>query len=258
MPRYKLGKLPPKKNSKTLDFAKYLLPNAPPPPPEKTYWEYKIPPDTIGMYDNDQIGDCTCAEVAHHLMLVTAHTGKVVIPEVADVVAMYSAICGYDPSQTQPDGSNPTDTGCAITDVLNYWQLTGLAGHKILGWAAVDYTNLLRRSQGVYIFAGCSVGVQLPAIAQTQFSNGQTWDVVADDGGIDGGHNILESGYGDRGRNYETWGQGDQKGTNAWDAKYADESYIVITSDWVNNATGLAPNQLNMDALQADLKLIAA
>jgi hypothetical protein len=249
---YKLGKLAPRKNPKTLKLSKYLLATAPPAPPEKTYWEYLIPPATIGMYGNDTIGDCTCAAVAHMVMLFTAHTGKMFAPEVADVIAMYSAISGYDPAT----GAN--DNGCAITDVLNYWQTTGLSGHKILGWASIAPTNRVQRQQGVYIFGACNIGVQLPALAQTQFSDDETWDVAENDGGIEGGHCIVQTGYGAEGINVQTWGKGDQKATNAWDTMYTDESYVVITQDWVNEATGLAPNALNMDALVADLKAMGA
>lgn len=248
---YKLGKLSPKYNPKTLRFSAYLKAPVLPAPPEKNYWEYKIPPDTIGMFLNDQIGDCTCAEVAHHLMLMTAHTGSVVVPTDAEVLAMYSAISGYDPAT----GAN--DNGCAITDVLNYWQTTGLAGHKIDGWASIDPTNAAYRKLGVYLFGGASVGVQLPAAAQTQFSAGETWEPTDDDS-IEGGHCILQSGYGSEGDNYETWGKGDQKATNEWSAQFVDEAYVVLTKDWIDVVSDMAPNAMNYAQLQADLAAIKA
>jgi hypothetical protein len=256
--RLKLGKLSPKANPKTLLFSKYLKATAPPPPPSKVFREYKIPSDAWGMFANDTVGDCTCADVAHEIMLFTAHTGNLVTPEISDVLAMYSAITGYDPKQTDALGNNPTDTGAAITDVLNYWQTTGLAGHKILGWAQIDHTNLLHRKQGIYIFGANDVGVQLPTIAQDQFGADETWDVVSDDGGIEGGHCITEIGYGTLGSDFVTWGKGDQKATTAWSNKYVDEAYVVITQDWLNEASGLAPNSLDLDALNADLQALRA
>jgi hypothetical protein len=250
--RFKLGKNDPKFHEKTLSMSRILLPDALPPSPEKTYWEYKIPPNTIGMFANDNIGDCVVAAIAHFIMLVTAHTGKIVIPEVAEVVAMYSALSGYDPRT----GAN--DNGVAITDALNYMQTVGLAGLKILGWAQLDHTNILRRHQGIHIFGANLVGVQLPAIAQEQFGKRLNWEDVLADGGIEGGHCTLESGYGSEGSNHETWGKGDQKASTAWNAKYMDEAYVVITQDWINEATGLAPNMLDMDRLRADLELVRA
>jgi hypothetical protein len=253
---YKLGKLAPKFHPKTLSFAKFLKADAPPPPPERTFWEYRIPPSTIGMYGNDTVGDCTCAEVAHHLMLLTAHTGKMFTPDPAEVLKMYSAISGYDPSQTDAQGNNPTDTGCAITDVMAYMVNTGLEGHKYEAWASIDPKNLTARNQGVYLFGGVNIGVQLPFKAQTQFSAGGTWTPVDGDT-VEGGHCILESGYGANGRNFETWGKGDQKALNAWDALYTDEAYIPLTKDWIDIAHDMSPSSLNyaeLSAVLAELK----
>src|ERR1700727_2323390 len=105
----KLGKLAPKRNRKTLSFVAYLKTPVLPAPPEKNFWEYKVPPATIGMYGNDTVGDCTIAEVSHDLILKTAHTGTPFFPDPDEVLKMYSAISGYDPSQTDDQGNNPTD-----------------------------------------------------------------------------------------------------------------------------------------------------
>lgn len=255
--RYKLGKLAPKRNKKTLSFAKFMRVPVLPAPPEKNYWEYKINPATIGMYGNDQVGDCTCAEVAHHLMLMTAHTGTMFTPDPAEVIKMYSAISGYDPTQTDSNGNNPTDTGCAITDVMAYMVTTGLQGHKYDGWASIDPSNQAHRQLAVYLFGGTNVGVQLPQSAQDQFSAGETWEPGGDDT-IEGGHCILQSGYGAEGVNFETWGKGDQKATNAWDSQFVDECYVPLSKDWVNVATELAPSAMNYAALQTILSEIKA
>jgi hypothetical protein len=252
---YRLGKLPVKFHPKTLSFSKFLLADAPP-PPARVFREYRIADNNWGLYHNDTVGCCTCAAVAHMLMLVTAHTGKMFVPDPADVIAMYSAITGYDPSQTDAQGNNPTDTGAAITDVLAYWQTTGLASHRILGWATLDPHNTQHREQAIYMFGANDIGVQLPAVAQQQFSDGEAWDVVADDGGIEGGHSVVEMGYGADGTDVCTWGNGQQKVTSAWNAKYQDESYTVITQDWIDQADGLAPNGMDLAALQAALNEI--
>src|SRR5580698_5360811 len=150
----KFGKLAPKKNSKTLLLSKYLtttLPATLPPAPEKVWREYKVPPSLWGMLGNDTIGDCTCAAIAHFLMLVTAHTGTMVTPSVSDVLSVYSAVSGYDPAT----GAN--DNGAAITDVLEYWRTTGISGHKILAWAAIDPTNIPEVKQGIWLFGGVDI-----------------------------------------------------------------------------------------------------
>src|SRR5580700_2315061 len=125
----KLGKLPPKFNRRTLLLQNYLPTGVLPSAPAKLWREYKVPPAGWGMLGNDKVGDCTCAAIAHMVMLMTAHTGTMVSPSLDETLAVYTAVTGYDPSQTQPDGSNPTDQGAAITDILAYWQNVGIAGH---------------------------------------------------------------------------------------------------------------------------------
>ena len=257
---FKLGKLPPKKNPRTLLLSKYLLPQAPgglPTAPPKSYWEYKIPAGAWEMFGNDTIGDCTCAAIAHMLMCVTAHTGKIVVPTLADVLAVYSAVTGYDPAQQQPDGSNPTDQGAAITDILAYWRDTGIAGHKILGSAAIDVGNRAHVEQGNYIFGGVDIGFNVPQSAMDQVDAREPWDVVPDDGGIVGGHSVPIFGYGSQGATCITWAALQQMGWPFFQ-KYCDEGYVVVTRNWLNAASGLAPNALDLDALTADLKIIGA
>ena len=252
---YRFGKLAPKTHPKTLLFDHYLTDDARdgllPAIPARVYREYKVPENGWGMYGNDVCGDCTCAAKAHIIMLCTAHTGTLFIPDPAEVLKMYSAISGYDPAT----GAN--DNGCAMTDVLNYMQTAGLQGHKILAWAAIDQSNALRLRQGVYIFGAVDTGFNVPASAMQQFQDGQPWTVVADDGGIEGGHDVPYFGDGANGYSCLTWAK-NQKLSNGFETAYTDEAYVPIFQDWLDNADGLAPNMLNLDALTADLKLITS
>jgi hypothetical protein len=243
-----LGKTPPKFNKRTLRLGNYLIPDAPPIPPTKTYWEYKVPAWT--MAKNDTVGDCTCAAIAHMVMLWTAHAGAMVTPSDTDVLAVYSAVTGYDPAT----GLN--DNGAAITDVLEYWRTTGIAGHKIDGWASIDNTNQRTVKQAIYLFGGIDIGVNLPNSAMDQTNAKAAWTVLPDDGGIDGGHSIPLFGYGADGTTAVTWGQL-QPMTWDWFAKYADESYAVVSKDWLD-ANGDAPNHLDIAALVADLAALKA
>lgn len=228
-----------------------------PPAPEKVYREYKIPGDAWQMFGNDTIGDCTCACIAHILMLVTAHTGKIVIPTLQDVISTYTAASGYDPKQTDANGNNPTDVGADLPTVLNIWRDTGIAGHKIVQWADIDPTNMENQKHAIHIFAATDDAVQLPNSAMDQFNAGQSFDVLADDGGIDGGHSIPRFGYGADGAKCLTW-EKVWGGSWAWWMKYLQESCVVITRDWLSNADGLTPSGFDLDTLVADLKAIAA
>jgi hypothetical protein len=251
---FKFGKTPPKKNKRTLKLSKYLLGGLPT-PPGKLWREYRVPPAGWNMLGNDTVGDCTAAAIAHMVMLFTAHTGTMVSPTLEQTLAVYSAVTGYDPSQTQPDGTNPTDNGAAITDILAYWQSTGIAGHKILGWASIALdAESIRRA--MYLFGAVDIGFNVPAYAMQQFQAGEAWDWDPNgDATIEGGHSVPLFGFGSAGFDCTTWGA-NQKMTNEFFSSFSDEAYCVITSDWIDSATGLAPNMLNLASLQSDLAAV--
>jgi hypothetical protein len=246
--RFKLGKLAPKGNYRALKLRNYLHSAAPVIPAAKA-WDaaFKAWP----MDGNDTISDCTTAAMAHMVMLWTAYTGTMVRPTLAQVIAVYSAITGYDPTQTDPNGNNPTDTGAALTDVLEYWRTKGIAGHKIDGYAQVDPTNLKEVKQAIYLFGGVDTGVQLPQSAEDQTQNGQPWTVVAQDGGILGGHSVPAFDYTAAGGTVATWGQRQDFTWNWW-LKYVDECYVPLSLDWLYK-TGVSPSFLNLAALRTDL-----
>ena len=243
----KTGKLAPKPNPRTLKLARYLTGQLPL-SVAKVYREYKTPDAAKQMFGNDTIGDCTCAGIANLLILWTCHTGQVVIPTRDQVIAMYSAITGYD-------GTDATDNGAAMTDVLQYMQTTGLAGHKILAWAQIDHTNPEHRRLGVQLFGATYVGVQLPISAQDQFSNNEPWHSVPGDF-VEGGHAIIHPGYGSEGGDYVTWAKWDQKAATEWEEAWIDEEYVVITEDWLDKVTKKTPGGLDLATLQADLALL--
>jgi hypothetical protein len=243
----KLGKLAPKLNPRTLMFSRYADSSVPI-PPKKVWREFKV--HKWGMLGNDVAGDCTCAAIAHMLMLVSAHTGKMVTPTLDDVFGAYSAISGYD----RKTGAN--DNGAAITDVLDYWRTTGIAGHKILGWAKIAHSDIQAVKQAIWLFGGVNLGVQLPQSAEKQFAAGKPWEMIYENGDILGGHSIPNFGYGSDGTNCITWGKR-QEMSWEWFAKYADEAYCVITSDWIDKATKKTPSGFDLATLQKDLKALA-
>lgn len=247
---FKLGRLAYKPHPKTLRLSKYIKSGALPDPPVLRAWEYKVPADQWGMFGNDRYGDCTCAALAHLLMAWTSQVGTLVVPKDDDVVSLYSSVAGFNPKT----GAN--DNGAAMTDVLSYVQQNGFAGRKILGWAALDISNLNHFEIGLDLFGGVYSGVNLPRSAMEQFSAGKHWEVLANDGGIEGGHAIPFLGYGRLGETCVTWAKL-QPCSRAWGAKYIEESYVIISEDWFD-ATGKTPGQIDKDALWADLKLLAA
>jgi hypothetical protein len=79
------------------------------------------------------------------------------------------------------------------------------------------------------------------------------WDVVADDGGIDGGHCVFVAGYDAGTFTFISWGQV-FKMTRAFWQKYVDEAHALLLATWVKN--NMTPSGFNLAQLQADLAAI--
>jgi hypothetical protein len=153
--KLKLGKGVARHDPRTLLLASYITTALSPPPAN---WDLTSKVGTSwGMMDNDQIGDCTCAAAGHLIMEWTASAGKkMATPTDKQIVAAYSAITGYNPVT----GAN--DNGANEVDVLNFWRQTGIAGHKIGAYVALEPANHNHVIDSVYVFEGCYIGVQCP------------------------------------------------------------------------------------------------
>ncbi|SRR6266851_5597180 len=243
---FRLGKREPKIDSRTLQFADYLGAQ-PPPAPVSENWGTKV--SAWGMLGNDTIGDCTTAASGHMIEAWTSDVGpEFLVPESA-VITAYSAVSGYDPVT----GAN--DNGAYCLDVLNYWRKTGIAGHKILAYAALKPGHQFHVEAGVYLFGSAYLGLEMPISAQSQV--GGVWDVPA--GGLTGdgtpgswgGHAVPAVAYGPSGVTVVTWGAL-QHMTWAFLAAYCSEAYAVLSADFLN-ASKISASGFNLVALKADL-----
>lgn len=246
-----LGKLAPKKHPSTLKFGKYVTVHLPS-PASKVFREYKVPESAKQMFGNDRWGCCVWAMAANALILTSVHTGKMIVPTLDEVLAGYTAVTGFD----RETGAN--DNGTAMTDAFEYLRTVGIAGHKILAWAQIDHRNLIHRKIGVDLFGMTLVGVQLPQNAQEQFAAGKSWEVSKKHGNILGGHAILHPGYGREGDDYWSWAKPDQKASAAWSKRFIDEEYVLITEDWIDQATHRTPGGLDLPMLLKDLEAMRA
>jgi hypothetical protein len=164
------------------------------------------------------------------------------------VLKAYEAVSGYTPGR--PD----TDQGAVMQDVLDYWRKTGIGGHRILAFAEVDVHNAAEIEMALYLFGHVYVGLNVPQSAEDQFGNGVPWDVVADDGGIRGGH-AVDLGYwnanmpGKTKLAVVTWGAR-QEMTAAFWSKYVEEAWVVADADWIG-AAGSSPAGLDVATLNA-------
>lgn len=246
---YKLGKLPPRRDPRTLRFARYVLPSALPPLPQWVRWSQSAR-DPWGMMLNDRIGDCTCASAGHAIQTWTAnHGAEVTLPDAA-ILAAYQAVSGYDPVT----GAN--DNGAVELDVLNYWRNTGVAGHKIGAFVSLNPQDHREVQEAIYLFGGVYIGVALPLAAQGQslwraphyhFDFGHpAWRP-----GSWGGHAVFCVDYDQQYVTCVTWGEL-VKMEWGFFTTYVEEAYGIVSSEWVNDATK-APNGFDIAALTADL-----
>jgi len=247
--KLKLGKQVARHDPRTLLLAAYLSPALPAPPASFDASE-KV--KTWGMMENDQLGDCTCAAAGHLIMEWTANAGKkMVTPTDKQIVAAYSAITGYNPTT----GAN--DNGAVEVDVLNYWRQSGIAGHKIGAYVALEPANHSHIMDSVYIFEGCYIGLQLPISAQAQVQNHQPWSVppggTTGDGkpGSWGGHAVPVVAYDSRGVTCVTWGALQKMTWSFWEA-YCEEAYAILSKDMLTGKKK-SPQGFSLQQLEADL-----
>jgi hypothetical protein len=232
-------------------FKDYQLLSFPTPPPSGDY-RPQAAAALAQMYDNDTLGDCVIAWMAHAVGVFTGNaTGTPVIFSNADIIAMYGAIGGYDPSDPI------TDQGCDENQALDYWVSNGFVGHKIAGILSVDATNAQECAAAVWLFENLMFGVALPDewTHPIAAASGFVWD-VAGDPDPDQNHCFGSASWDEQGVGVETWAM-DGKITYGAVAKYAVASaggqlFSVITPEILNRATMRAPNGFDFNQLTAD------
>ncbi|MFI0900553.1 hypothetical protein [Streptomyces sp. NPDC020983] len=222
----KLGKLPAQPARPHLKLSPLLRERLAAPPASVDWQDDRI---VWPMYANDTIGDCTCAGVGHMVNQLTYYgRGAEVEPTTEHVVGMYSAITGYNPKRPS------SDTGAYCQDVLGYWRKTGLEGHKIVAYAALDPSNLTEIKQAIATFGTVYVGLNFPDTAMDQFDAGEPWDVVRG-ARVEGGHCVIVGAYGGGKFGLVTWGA-ETEMTEAFWKKYVDEAWVVIDQDGLSMA----------------------
>lgn len=178
------------------------------------------------MYLNDQIGDCTIATAAHEVEAWTAYSSTEASMSDASVLSAYKAISGYN-------GNPDTDQGANVVDVLKYWQRTGIGGHKIVAWAALNSLNLTLLKKVLNVFGTVYIGINCPQSAEDQFQDDVPW-TYQPGSPIVGGHAIPIQRWDNHIGSIQvvTWGAL-QRMTLSFAQHYIEEAYVVISQDWI-------------------------
>ena len=260
------GRRKPITRAPRLSIKNYLGKSLPNPPPLWNWGRAAIS-SLSQMFLNDTEGDCVIAELCHATGVLTGNSGRTIfIPTSAQVNALYSAIGGYDPSQTQPDGTNPTDNGCDIQTALNYQGINGLlpdGSHKIQGYLAINPNDITEIQLAAFLFENLDFGIELPDPWITPFPSNSNfiWD-VAGPSDPSNGHSFLGYAYNKLGVSISTWAL-EGLITYAAIAYYCSvanqgELYTVISQDSLVRATSRAPNGFDWTQLLADFQAIKA
>ena len=246
----KLGKHPPKFDSRTLLFGKYTGAGLSAPPASTTYYR-KV--KTWPMMQNDTHGDCTCAAAGHMIEEWTACTGSAVVLTDQQILDVYNHFSSGKPN-----------AGATMLDVLNYWRHEGIGGHKITGFIQLEPRNQTQAMDSVYLFGSCYIGVSLPDFAKPADGNylKVPW-VVPPQGAVGNakpnkknGHCVPAVGYDERNLYVVTWGA---LKAMSWQfyKTYMDEAFAVLSPDWISTKLKKAPPGFDMTTLEHDLSLLA-
>jgi hypothetical protein len=241
VPGKRLGKKPPKFDSRTLRLARYIekrkLPKIPQTHTLSKRTAAKFP--VLGMMKNDALGDCTCAAIGHMFQTWTVYGGTAWGPSDANVVEVYNRINGG------------RDEGAAMLDALNSVRERGMGGNKIYAYVAIDPMDHDQVRTAHFLFGGIYVGANLPVNAQKQ----KVWDFVAENGsapGSWGGHALSLIDYRKAGGAFVTWGEL-QSFTWEWWDRYVDEAYAILEEDYIGEDKR-SPQGFSLKKLADDLK----
>lgn len=201
------------------------------------------------MLGNDTIGDCVPVSLYHADESLYLKRGVVPYPyQTPEAIALYSALTGYDPSQTQPDGSNPTDQGTDPAAAMAYWVKTGLPWHKLAGFGSLP-ANSPNIRRAVWEFGTVIYAVALPTAAQSQGVNWRGGNLGQP--GSWGGHGIAGNSFTPDLLGFVSWAQeGDMD--NAFAGAYLEQVFVPLSKDALTSA-GVGPAGFNFAQMLKDL-----
>lgn len=189
----------------------------------------------LGMYGNDEWGDCVLAGRGNHLVRNERIESRRTVPLTAQqVVARYKEMTG---AQTPGDQN---DTGLVVIDALKDWRsgwpLTfskaKATTYKITAFGSLSPRDRAELRAAAYLLNGIQLGLWLPNSAKYQWRNGQEWDDIGTNDwqaqpGSWGGHLVYAKHFDQGGIYCITWGT-EHYMTNRFIERYCDEAWAVV------------------------------
>jgi hypothetical protein len=246
----KFGRRQPAALGPHLRLARYLTARLPAPPPSVDYSSLALPSlrDIMG---NDAYGDCVFACANHVQGVATGNAGALVHATLAQVLAQYTAVTGFDPN-------NPaTDQGADEITALNWYCANGFAnGGRPLGWIYIDGSNKLEVQTAIDLFEHLIVcaGLPDPWISPMPMGDGFLWDSGSPN--PNNGHSFMSFGYDSFGAKIDSWGLFGTLTYNALATKCTTATgggcYCILTHEMVTQGQSIAPNGVAWSDLVAD------
>ena len=209
------------------------------------------------MFGNDTCGDCAWAAAAHGELLVTANTGKIIMPTTQAVIADYSKATGYDPNAPlNAKGENPTDQGTDPTEMSKWVRDNTCFGDKVIATAHIDPRNLNHQKWAGIFLGPMILGYNLPYDAETQFNAGLPWTkhfMQRLRQGL-GGHAVTWITNDKRGVQTMCWGR-KQWAEWAWHKDNIMEIEVWVMENWTRQ-NGKSPYGQAANELIADLQAV--
>jgi hypothetical protein len=249
----KLGKTPARPGAVKLKFS-FIMKAALLPAPPAVFGHQALVTDW-GVLGNTQWGDCVFAGAAHEHELWTRAGGAVPANFTdANALSDYAAVTGFA-------YTDATDNGTDMADAASYRRKTGVVDangvrHQITAYMSLRVGDFDEMIQAAYLFGAVGIGINFPDSADTQFENGQPWDVVAG-ANLVGGHYIVCCGRAANGNALVvTWGKVIEM-TRAFYEKYNDETYAYYSPEYVDMSK-LSPENFDAAALETFLQELPA
>lgn len=196
-------------------------------------------PDNINWYDdaqwpmwlNDKLGCCTQVSVASAIKLWTYVNSSEINLTDDNIVKNYSDQSGYNPN------ISGSDNGAVEVDVIRRWinigYITPTGTSKLLDFGYINPRNTNNIKSSICLFGGIYIGISIPNYAMSRYG---VWELESTDNNIIGGHAIYVHGYDKDYLYFNTWGSKWKMSWNFFE-KYCDESYGLISQEWLSNNT---------------------
>lgn len=246
-----LGKLPPKRDSRTIKFKTYLT-EAHATPPTSADYTKAVRKQRWPVFANDHLPCCTCSAAGHMIQVWSANVGKErILPDAAIIRA-------YEPYQS--DVHKPRKH---LLDILNHWRKKGIGGHKILGYAQLQLRNRTEVKQAISMLGACYIGLALPDFAAhpptlTHFRTAR-WTVPRKGRSTSSaprrknGHCVAAFKYDSENLYVVTWGKAKRM---TWDfyETYMEEAFAVVSREFTTKRPSVKSAHLNLTDLKRDVR----